>query len=71
MAVEAKLRSNPQYAYARDMEQMGALALTFVANPLDNYTKRIMTRGVRMGDVKIPALRPEPDWLPVLRGSSL
>jgi hypothetical protein len=66
--VEDRLRKNPQYAYARDIGQLGAVELLFAREPLDGYIMRIVNQGVRMGDVKIPALRPGSDWLTTFRG---
>jgi hypothetical protein len=34
-----------------------------VAEPLGAYVERAVSLGVRLGDVKVPSLRPETDWL--------
>jgi len=61
--VEEQLRVNPQYAYARDIGQLGKLHVHRADNPLDSYTERTSQMQPRLGDIKVPALRPEPDWL--------
>jgi hypothetical protein len=61
--VEAALARNPQYAYARRMAQLDHLSVYFVSDPLTAYIERMVREGARMGEIKIPALRPETDWL--------
>lgn len=61
--LEEELRKNPQYAYARALEQLASLAVRDV----DALTKRHMdfavSRGRRPGDVKFPSLCTENGWL--------
>lgn len=61
--VEEKLCKNPQYAYARRIGQLAELSICLAHNPLASYTNRLLKNGVRLGDIKVPALRPETDWL--------
>jgi hypothetical protein len=61
--IEAKLANNPQYAYARRIGQLDKLTVCLVHHPLAAYTQRVMQNGARLGDIKLPALRPETDWL--------
>ncbi len=61
--VEKNLCKNPQYAYARLMGQLKGLSVCLVQNPLASYTNRVIKNGMRLGDIKIPALRQETDWL--------
>ena len=61
--IEDKLAKNPQYAYARCIGQLDKLTLCLVHHPLAAYTQRVMQNGARLGDIKLPALRPETDWL--------
>jgi hypothetical protein len=61
--IEAKLANNPQYAYARCIGQLDKLTVCLVHYPLAAYTQRVMQNGARLGDIKLPALRPETDWL--------
>lgn len=70
MAVtEQSLSRNPQYAYARRMGQLDHLSVHTATAPLETYMKRAVRTGIRLGDVKVPALRGEMDWLDTFRGS--
>jgi hypothetical protein len=62
-AVEERLSKNVQYAYARRLGQLDALSVQPVKNPLGLFLKRMVAKGMRLGDIKIPSLRPEPDWM--------
>ena len=68
--IEQRLHANPQYAYARRMGQLARLAVYCVADPLNIYFQHAMGQRARMGDVKMPVLRPEPGWLEVFLRSS-
>ncbi len=61
--MEERLSENPQYAYARRMGQLDGLSVYSLPNPLTSYTKRAVSNGMRIGELKVPALRPETDWL--------
>ncbi len=50
--VEAHLRANPQYAYARDIGQLGELALRFRSGFTDEIIKKWLASGIRLGDTK-------------------
>lgn len=63
-AVEQRLFANPQYAYARRLGQLQPLQVLLVQNPLVVYQQRMASRGMRLGDIKPVALRPEVDWMP-------
>jgi len=56
-AVESELMSNPQYAYARKLGQLGKLTLRLVDDPLGRYLQHAAGQQ-RLGDIKIPALCP-------------
>ncbi|MBW9265113.1 MAG: GH3 auxin-responsive promoter family protein [Candidatus Thiodiazotropha sp. (ex. Lucinisca nassula)] len=56
-AIECRLKSNPQYAYARKLGQLGTLTLTSHPDPLGVFTAHASMRQ-RLGDVKVPALLP-------------
>lgn len=62
--VERALRRNPQYAYARDLGQLGPL--TPIAAPAVDQAYRdwALARGQRLGDIKPPSLCPQRDWQP-------
>lgn len=70
-SVEQALRRNPQYAYARDLGQLQPLRLLRVPALPDRYTDLLVARGVRLGDVKPVALRPETTWAAQLADRSL
>lgn len=61
--IEGHLLKNPQYAYARRLGQLESLAVLSVRRPLELFVQRMTRNGARLGDIKIPALRPEIDWL--------
>lgn len=61
--VENRLRANPQYAYARDLGQLGQLCVAPASEPLAAYVRRASRTRQRLGDIKVPALQPEADWL--------
>jgi hypothetical protein len=61
--VDKLLSRNPQYAYARRMGQLDCLSVYLASNPLNAYIKRAMENEALMGDVKVPAIRRETDWL--------
>ena len=61
-AIENRLRRNPHYAYARAIGQLDRLRLVPVDGPLRRYQAAALNRGQRLGDIKPPSLRPEPDW---------
>lgn len=62
-AVEERLSKNVQYAYARRLGQLDSLSVQLVKNPLCLSLKRMTDKGMRLGDIKIPSLRPETDWM--------
>jgi hypothetical protein len=67
--VEQRLARNPQYAYARRMGQLQCLTLMFAHTPLEVYSRLAIAKGARLGDIKVPALRPEPEWAAAFSGS--
>jgi hypothetical protein len=62
-ALEQRLLRNPQYRYARMLGQLQAVRVMPVRRPLDAYLHRMARQGMRLGDIKPVALRPETDWL--------
>ncbi len=67
-SVEARLKRNPQYAYARKIEQLRRLTVLSSSDPLGDYIEYKVSQGVRLGDVKIPALQPETELLSIFKG---
>jgi hypothetical protein len=68
--VESRLYNNPHYAYARRIGQLEKLSLCEVSQPLDKYLQRLFSRDTRLGDLKVTALRAEPDWLETFAGTA-
>jgi len=66
--MEQGLARNPQYAYARRIGQLHPLRIVPVPHPLATYMQRLRIRGMLLGAIKVPALRPEPDWLAAFTG---
>jgi GH3 auxin-responsive promoter len=61
--VEQQLCANPQYAFARRIGQLTSVRLVQIENLFDRYVDVQLKRGVRLGDIKPLALRPERSWL--------
>ncbi len=59
---EGRLSRNPQYSYARRIGQLQPLSIIQITDPLRAYMARAERQGIRVGDVKVAALRPETDW---------
>jgi hypothetical protein len=67
--LEAALRENPHYAYARDLGQLGALRLFVIeGNAHEAYLERRRALGSMLGDIKPTALSTASDWPAVFRG---
>jgi hypothetical protein len=62
-AFEDRLRRNPQYDYARRLAQLAPLRLLACPQMFDVIEQVMRSRGVRLGDVKPTALRPDDSWL--------
>ncbi|MDR2187827.1 MAG: GH3 auxin-responsive promoter family protein [Azonexus sp.] len=61
-AIEQRLLHNPHYRYARELGQLRALRAMPARRPLAAYVRRMTQQGMRLGDIKPVALRPETDW---------
>lgn len=61
--LDAALSANPQYGYARQLGQLDGVALCEAPDVLDQYTHYQLSKGMRLGDIKIPSLRTETHWL--------
>lgn len=64
-AFESRLGHNPQYEYARRLEQLKPLRQLVRQRPFDAVERIMQHRGVRLGDIKPTALRTEDFWLPI------
>jgi hypothetical protein len=54
--VECALHRNPQYAHARSVGQLGALAVARCLDPVERWTALRLRAGQRLGDIKLPVL---------------
>jgi hypothetical protein len=63
-SIEEKLHVNPQYAYARTLNQLAPLKIVPIENPISLYSDYVITQGQSIGDIKIPALTSNTLWLP-------
>jgi len=61
--VETRLCANVHYAYARRLGQLAELQLLMVDNGLQGYVHHMTARGMRLGDIKPPALSVDTDWI--------
>lgn len=61
--IDAALRENPQYAYARNIGQLHPLTALLCEHPLESWLKyRTEEKGQRLGDIKLPALLNDTSW---------
>jgi hypothetical protein len=59
---DGALRSNPQYAYARDLGQLQPVREFRCQDPLARYLAWRVKVGQRLGDIKPPALITDSGW---------
>lgn len=67
--VEKKLMENPQYAYARNIGQLGSLEPLIIKDAMLLYIEYKTNTGSRVGDIKIPSLNSDDEWLRIIRGN--
>lgn len=67
--VETKLMENPQYAYARKIGQLGSLEPLIIKDAMLLYIEYKTNTGSRVGDIKIPSLNSDDEWLRIIRGN--
>lgn len=61
--LDAALRRNPQYAYCRDLGQLGPPRLFAIrGNAYPTYAATLSQMGTRLGDLKPTALSPHAGW---------
>lgn len=65
--VEQALHANPQYRYARQMQQLATLRIMVQPQVARRVADYLLSRGTRLADVKPLALRAGPHWLMLLR----
>lgn len=63
--LDARLRRNPQYNYARRLRQLTPLNLLTCRTPHEVVEHVMRERGTRLGDIKPTSLRNEEFWLPL------
>ncbi len=61
--VDRALSQNPQYEYARRLKQLAPLRILKALDPMPTYVMHMAGKGVRLGDIKVPALHTESDWI--------
>jgi hypothetical protein len=59
---DTALCTNPQYAYARKLGQLAALEIRRCVRPLETWQRKCVARGLRLGDIKPPALSSDDGW---------
>ena len=70
--LEQELRRNPQYAWSVDMRQLGHACVAAVGPAAERtFVETCVSRGQRLGDVKVPSLHPETGWAERLGGTTL
>ena len=63
--IDARLSANPQYAYARQLGQLGELEIVCSPGFAQYRARQLAARGGRLGDAKSCALILDPTQLPV------
>jgi hypothetical protein len=66
--LEEMLRRNPQYDYALKLRQLRPLEAMRINNLTGRCVEFFVSRGMRRGDVKIPALCADPNFLKEVAG---
>lgn len=69
-SLEMRLSRNVQYEYARSIGQLDAVEVLSVEAPLKLFMERMTRSGTRLGDIKVPSLRPEANWLNIFQGKA-
>lgn len=70
--VEQNLAINPQYAYARKIGQLYDLKHILIPDIIDLYINyKIIDNKCRIGDIKIPTLSIDKEWLKIIKGYHL
>jgi hypothetical protein len=69
--LDVALRENPQYAYARDLGQLGPVGAFRVEEAAADYLSACVARGQRLGDIKPVALHAGTGWARAFHGRFL
>jgi hypothetical protein len=59
---DVALCANPQYAYARTLGQLAPVEIRRCVRPQETWQRDAVGRGMRLGDIKPPALSPRHGW---------
>ena len=62
-ALDKSLSDNPQYSYARQLGQLGPVVSVLCERPLECWLSEQVNNGQRLGDIKIPALLTNANWI--------
>jgi hypothetical protein len=62
-AIDARLKRNPQYAYAVLLNQLKPLVHRPVERLYDRFVEFRLAQGARLADIKLLALIPEAGWI--------
>lgn len=69
--LDLELRSNPHYAYCRDLGQLLPVTLFIISERgFETFARRRGAEGVRLGDIKPTALCRSSGWSQVFRGQT-
>lgn len=60
--IEAALERNPQYRYARKLQQLGPVTIVRAAYPSQTYRDRFLQQAGSLGDIKPPCLSGDTAW---------
>ena len=65
------LSENPHYAYARELRQLGPVRMVHMdSGAYELYSRDLVARGARLGEIKPVALSKEIDWLRRFKGEA-
>ena len=65
--LEQCLMKNVQYAYATKMGQLNRLEVYRLDNALEKYIDCMMQQGLQFGDIKMPVLTTNENWLNLIK----
>jgi hypothetical protein len=68
--IDTRLAENPQYAYARTLNQLMPLRVRQIPDLLDRVVALQMSRGVRLADIK-PISLVDGTWIRILDGEDV
>jgi hypothetical protein len=61
--LETRLCENPCYAYARRLGQLQKPVVRLIERPLEKYLRSLSIKGTLLGNIKVPALTTESNWI--------